>query len=293
MLLRSEFAVRKSTLGIPLGNRPWKLPLEIIGRGLLAQSLQSLVDRHPQVVAFATGVGDSGCQEPSVYDREVQRLTATLTDCERSGKRLIYFSTATQVHGPCHGLRNELTPLAPITPYGRHKCFCESLIRDHACAHLIVRLGNLVGPRQNDSQLIPQLVRQVAKGSVRVQRHATRDLLDVADLASLLDQVLACIPDRETLVVASGVSQPVSMLVEEIQRLLDCPVVVQWEECGEAQEFSIDRLRSYVKVPTRFHHDYPLATLRRYVTELAENPRVVGSNDEGRILGSPSDGRNR
>ncbi|MBW7880383.1 MAG: NAD-dependent epimerase/dehydratase family protein, partial [Anaerolineae bacterium] len=176
-----------------------------------------------------------------------------------------YFSSGGTIYGPTPAVRDETTPLAPQSPYGQHKQRCEEIICESGVRYLIVRLANLVGSNQNPAQLLPALIQQVMNGHVRVQRFAHRDLLDVTDFASILDRLLAVTEFSDTVVLASGQSIAVPRLVETIQTILNVSAKIEVVDSGEPQQFSIDRLRSYLP-NISFETDYPYRVIQRTIS---------------------------
>ena len=188
-------------------------------------------------VVFARGVSDSSIADATEYRREAAHLDAALRSALDAHERLVYFSSGGSVYGPTAEVRDETTPLRPMTVYGRHKVAMEERIRASGVRYLIVRLPNLVGPRQNDAQLVPSLVRQALRGRVTLQRLASRDLLDVDDAASLVAGLLRAGPENEVIVVASGISTPVAEILAHIATILDVQPSIAFLDAGEPQRF--------------------------------------------------------
>lgn len=245
--------------------------MKIIGRGLIATALAtcSLADE----VVFAAGVSDSACHDDGAYQRELQLLEMTLADCQRENRRIVYFSSAGRIYGPTNEPRDEETPCCPDSRYGRHKLACESRIRAASCPHLIIRLANLVGAPQNPQQLIPQLVRQALSERATILQRATRDLLGTDRLSQILQEVVMNVGDRETIVLASGISLPVTTIFAEIQEILACRVCTELVDAGDCQEFRVDRMRSLAPYHSRFTSDYPCQVLHTFVPALARLAR--------------------
>lgn len=238
--------------------------MQILGRGMVARSLQPFSECHVDTMVFAGGVAQSGQLESTEYRRELDLLDAALEECTRRSLRIVYFSSGGAVYGPTATTRDELTPLLPTSAYGCHKRDCENLIRSSGVRHLIVRLANLIGPNQNRAQLIPALVQQILSGSVNVQRLAERDILDSADFASILNDLLHVVSQSETIVLASGISIAVPSLVDLIQSALGISAKVEITDSGEPQRFSIERLLTYLP-GLSFTNDYTVRIIHQYV----------------------------
>ncbi|TXT28359.1 MAG: putative NDP-hexose 4-ketoreductase [Planctomycetota bacterium] len=242
----------------------------IVGRGLVARALSQVAERHDDVVIFVSGTGNSSCRDGVEFARERERLEAALEHCCRTDRRMVYCSSAGAVYGVVTEARHERTPCRPTTLYGSHNLRCEALIRESDCRFLILRIANLIGPRANDRQLLPNLVRQVLNGHVRVLRQATRDLIGHERFASIVDELLGHVADRDTVVVASGIALPVPELVAVIQRALQTNAEVELVDAGSPQRFCVEKLRALAPKSARLGSDDPWSVVRELVPRLAE-----------------------
>jgi nucleoside-diphosphate-sugar epimerase len=238
--------------------------MQIIGQGMVARSLQPYAQEFPDVVAFAGGVANSTLTDAAAYDREHSLLRDQLEQCRQNDNRLIYFSSGGAIYGSNTQIRDERTPTYPVTHYGKHKLACETLIRESGTRYLIVRLANLVGNGQNSAQLIPVLIQQIKSGHLNLQAYATRDILDVDDFASILAKLLRIVPDNELIILASGISVPVSQLVNSIQETLGLSATIEAANIGEPQQFSISKLRTFLP-EISFSADYYQAVIHKYL----------------------------
>lgn len=229
--------------------------MDIIGHGMIARALTLYQHEHPDAVIFASGVANSQMTAASEYERELSLLYATLQQCAADGRRLVYFSSGGAIYGPTQSPRSEGTPPYPMTLYGRHKLFCEAVIRGSGARHLILRLANLVGPSQNRNQLIPALVEQIQKGEVIVYADATRDLMDVADFARILVSLLTLYPLSDTLVVATGVSHPIIDIITVLEDIIGKRAHKKMVAGGDPQQFDVRRLHGILQTQDEFLSD--------------------------------------
>jgi nucleoside-diphosphate-sugar epimerase len=244
--------------------------MEIIGNGMIAQALKPMCHTCPDAVVFASGVADSRITAADPYERERVMLYAALQRCAAQGKRLVYFSSGGAVYGPVQGPRSETTPVYPVTPYGRHKVLCETVIRSSGAPYLILRLANLVGTAQNPQQLIPSLVEQIRHGSVTVYTQASRDLLAVSDFAHILVALITTHLPDDTLVVATGRSVKVSDLVSRLEQLMGLQAQRTLIDAGDQQEFDVTRFRTLLPTHADFSGTYAEDVLRQYLQGAAE-----------------------
>jgi nucleoside-diphosphate-sugar epimerase len=196
--------------------------MQVIGSGFLATNLrEQFGDRHPAVTAVAAGVSSTSVVDPAAFDREAELVYRTVRDCHRQGRLVVFFSTASSaMYGASPLPATEAGPVYPTSVYGRHKLALEAVLRGSAARWLVLRLSHVVGPHQRAHQLIPALVSQVLSGRVAVSRGAYRDLVDVADVTAALEGLLSRGVHDVVVNVASGIPQPIELVVSEVERLL-------------------------------------------------------------------------
>ncbi|MGW2013528.1 NAD-dependent epimerase/dehydratase family protein [Streptomyces sp. NPDC001927] len=221
--------------------------MHIVGNGFLARNLRALSARHPDTVVLAAGVSWAGGTARADFDREERLLSDVAADCRATGRRLLFFSTAsTGVYGKVRGPGREDGPVTPCTPYGAHKLALEERLRDSGADHLILRLGHLVGADQPPHQLLPLLVQQMRTGSVRVHRGAVRDLIHVDDVVEIIDRLLGQGLRGETVNVASGEAVPVERIVDHLEARLGLSVEREYQDVDAHHIISTEKLRALV-----------------------------------------------
>ncbi|WP_353945693.1 NAD-dependent epimerase/dehydratase family protein [Streptomyces sp. HUAS MG91] len=246
--------------------------MDIVGTGFLARNLRPLADRHPDTVALAAGVSWASGTSDADFAREAQLVGEVAKRCADEGRRLLFFSTAaTGMYGLAEGPGREDVPVTPCTPYGAHKLALEELLRGTGADHVILRLGHLVGPHQPEHQLLPTLVRQLREGVVRVHRGAARDLIDVGDVVTVVDRLLAADLRAETVNVASGFAVPVEDIVDHLERDLGLGARREFHDTGVRQHvISTEKLRALVPQVARmgFGPDYHRRVLGGFTASL-------------------------
>ncbi len=72
-----------------------------------------------------------------------------------AGARIVFTSTGGAIYGECDGPAAETSPRKPLSPYGIAKLCAEEYLvgwnRIHGSRHVVCRLGNVYGPRQDAS----------------------------------------------------------------------------------------------------------------------------------------------
>lgn len=221
--------------------------MEIVGRGFLARHLQPLAHRHPDAVALAAGVSWTHVTSPAEFSREEAMVRAAAERCRATGRRLLFFSTASAaLYGPGSGAGREDRAPVPANPYGAHKLALEELLRASGADYLVLRLSHLVGPGQPPHHLLPTLMRSIRAGRVRVLNGADRDLIAVADAVQIIDLLLARGVSQDTVNVASGAAVPVEAIVGQLELLLGTTADRAYEPGGSGHRVCIDKLRSLI-----------------------------------------------
>ncbi|HEU5332997.1 MAG TPA: NAD-dependent epimerase/dehydratase family protein [Actinocrinis sp.] len=221
--------------------------MEIVGRGFLARHLQPLAHRHPDAVALAAGVSSTHATSTADFAREEALVGAAAQRCRETGRRLLFFSTASAaLYGPGSGAGREDQPAVPANPYGAHKLALEELLRASGADYLVLRLSHLVGPGQPAHHLLPTLMRCVQNGRVRVLKGAQRDLIAVADAVRIIDLLLTRGVTRETVNVASGCAVPVEAIIGQLELLLATTADRAYEPGGSGHRVCIDKLRALI-----------------------------------------------
>lgn len=217
--------------------------MQIIGKGFVAQNFLPLRGRHRHALLFASGASGAGADDEAGFDREARLLRGALRECARSGRQLVYFSTAS---GGLYGRQpagREDGPVHPRSPYGRHKLAMEELIAASGAAYLILRLATPVGRHQRPHQFLPSLAAQVSAGHVRMHRGARRDVIDMRHVVAAVDEMLGRGVSGETVNAATGFPVAVEDVVTELEARLG-PAVRQYQEgAGPEPVLATGRLR--------------------------------------------------
>ena len=245
--------------------------MKIVGRGLIASALYPYQDVLDNIVVFASGVADSTITDTGEFEREYHLLYETIMSCLKSHKKIVYFSSGGTIYGHFEGIRDENVPLLPRTAYGRHKLLCEAIIRQSTLPYLILRLPNLIGMKQNKTQLIPALIHQARQGKVTLFQHATRDLVDVDDFAQIVIRLLKTLSTNETVILASGYSISIDMIFDVIQKELNLSAEIELLPRGDEQQFSVDKLARLLHNNLPFYPEYYQDVIKKYVHQIANS----------------------
>ncbi|HEY0198044.1 MAG TPA: NAD-dependent epimerase/dehydratase family protein [Rhodanobacter sp.] len=179
----------------------------IIGKGLLARAFAPYLEKHSDVVVFASGVSNSFETHLGEFAREEALLRERL---DTEARRFIYFSSC--------GITDAASDL---TPYMQHKRAMEALVLS-ASHGLVLRLPQVVGKTNNPHTLTNFLRDHILSGQhFKVWSSAERNLIDVDDVATIGVRLAIDLPPEPTVVsIASTHSKLMPEIVEIFERAL-------------------------------------------------------------------------
>jgi UDP-glucose 4-epimerase len=165
--------------------------------------------------------------------------TRTLLDAlaHRPPELLLFASTAA-VYPDTRGPIAETRPPEPFDLYGKTKLEGERLVREFESRAgtrcVVARIFNVIGKRETNPHVVPDLVGQLRDGSLPVRLgnlEPRRDYTDVVDVAVALERLLS-LPDdvAGTFNLGSGRSVSVAELVRVCEQVLGRPIEVEVEK---------------------------------------------------------------
>jgi UDP-glucose 4-epimerase len=141
-------------------------------------------------------------------------------------QRVLFASTAA-VYPDVSGPISETCDVAPMDLYGRTKAAGESLLaRFHAetAVHVVVaRLFNVIGRRETNPHVVPEIVAQLKRGVTRLRLgnvDSRRDYTDVVDVADVLVRLVDSSVTHSIFNVGSGSSRSVREVVALCERIV-------------------------------------------------------------------------
>lgn len=179
--------------------------MEIVGRGFVARNLSGVAHRHPHALVLAAGVSSTSVLSREMFSREADLVLDALDRCRREGLTLVFFSSASHaMYGSTERPALEDVPTKTDSPYGDHKRRLEAMVRASGVPWLILRMSHAIGRWQREHQLLPNFVKQIGAGTVRLHEGTYRDLVDVLDVVRAVDALLDLGVRDEVVNVASG-----------------------------------------------------------------------------------------
>ena len=168
--------------------------------------------------------------------------------------KLVFASTGGAIYGDVPRPVGEDHPRAPVSPYGTAKLAGEEYVltwnRLHGTQHVILRYGNVYGPRQDphgEAGVVAIFLQKVARGEVPTifgDGSQVRDYVYVRDVARA---TLAAV-DAEPGVfnVGSGSGSSLLELVEKMREAVGRPFPVEHapERIGELHHIELDVTRA-------------------------------------------------
>lgn len=148
---------------------------------------------------------------------------------------IVLFASTGAVYPDREGPIPETCPVGPLDLYGRTKVEGERAVARFAAEtgarHVVARLFNVIGPRETNPHVVPELVGQLRGGATSVRLgdlDRTRDYTDVTDVADALTELLRAQDDLPSVVnVGSGTGTSVRDLVATCERILGHPIAVE------------------------------------------------------------------
>ena len=184
-------------------------------------------------------VGDPG------FDADVNvRGTAELLEAARAvGARMVFSSTGGAIYGDVEQIPSpESTPCVPMAPYGTSKLCGEHYVelynRLYGTDHMILRYGNVYGPRQDphgEAGVVAIFFGKLAAGETPLvfgDGKQTRDYVYVGDIVSANLAAFAYGGEQGVFNIGTGRETDVLELLAECQRAAG--TTIEPEQIGRA-----------------------------------------------------------
>jgi nucleoside-diphosphate-sugar epimerase len=180
---------------------------------------------------------------PENYDWPGATVAAVRAFAEAGGKRVTVAGTCVEYDTRFGFCTEELTPLAPDTPYGVAKDAARRLVQSYAAASDLsfawARLFFVYGPGERSARLIPSVIQSLLQGreAKTTEGKQLRDFMHVRDVAEALVAILLS-DVRGAVNVASGTPVP----VRDVVRMIG-------EQLGAVDRLGIGALPSRAEAP--------------------------------------------
>ena len=172
------------------------------------------------------------------WDVNVNGTRNLLAALEQSPPELLLFASTAAVYPDRRGPIDESCPPGPIDVYGRTKLEGEQLVAEFTARtgarSIVARIFNVVGRRETNAHVVPELVGQLRRKSAPVRLgnlESRRDYTDVLDASAALHRLLSVPRDgADTFNLGSGRSASVADLVQICEGILGNPIDIQVEQ---------------------------------------------------------------
>jgi UDP-glucose 4-epimerase len=171
------------------------------------------------------------------WDVNVNGTRSLIEALEQRPPKLLLFASTAAVYPDRRGAIDESCPPAPLDLYGKTKLEGERLLEEFANRSgtrcVVARIFNIIGKRETNPHVVPELVSQLRRGESRVRLgnlESRRDYTNVTDVAAALHLLLSTPHDGSAIFnVGSGHSVSVGELVSLCEQVLDRPIEVESE----------------------------------------------------------------
>jgi UDP-glucose 4-epimerase len=171
------------------------------------------------------------------WEVNVDGTASVLGALERRPPQLLLFASTAAVYPDRSGPIAESCPPDPLDLYGRTKLEGERLVarfsEQTGSRSVVARIFNVVGRRETNAHVVPELVGQLRRGDSPVRLgnlDARRDYTDAVDVAAALHLLLSAPPAAgDTFNLGSGRATSVADLVRACEESLGRPVEVNVE----------------------------------------------------------------
>ena len=201
------------------------------------------------------------------YDADVNVLGTIriLEAARRHGTRVVFASTGGAIYGECDGPASEDHPLLPLAPYGTSKLAGEEYLqtynRLHGSAHVVLRYGNVYGPRQDPYgeagvvAIFMSRLRDDERPRIFGDGRQTRDYVYAGDVAGAT--LAALDSDGGVFNIGTGRETSVVRLLQAIQHVTGTDVEPEFADPrpGELQRSVLDVTRAERELGWRPQYD--------------------------------------
>lgn len=203
----------------------------IIGNGLIANLFRECDDGN--CIYFASGVSNSLETDEAQFAREEKLILETINNFP--DLLFVYFSTCSIYDST----KNE-------SHYVLHKLKMEQLIKNNVKRWLILRVSNAVGNGGNPHLLMNYLVKSVKTNeAINVHTHATRNLIDVADIKAICLHLITKQTENHILNIAYLYNYSIIEIIDILEEYFSKKIEVNLLKSGTGYEIKVPEIENY------------------------------------------------
>jgi nucleoside-diphosphate-sugar epimerase len=221
---------------------------------LLAKAFSTRYGGSETVWIYAAGVSNSGCVDPHEFERERTRLTEALGNGGQASA-FVYFSTC-----------SISDPVAAGSAYVQHKREMEKLVSQHP-GFVVVRSPQVAGRTPNPHTLLNYLYARITRSErFPVWIHAKRNIIDVDDVAAIVEEMLKDPGERRiTVNVASPVSHSILAIVAALEKVTGKRAVTKLVDDGAPYAIDTSAIGPIIgRLGLAFDDEYIVRVARKY-----------------------------
>lgn len=173
-------------------------------------------------------------ENPFDFYRDNYLMTLNVLEAARKTEASVIFFSSYLYGVPKYLPIDENHPLAPHNPYAQTKLICEKLCegynRDFGLDIVVFRPFNIYGKGQNDSFLIPSILKQTESGTIRLNDpRPKRDFIHVLDVVSAVKKVIELQPTGYLVFnIGSGKSYAIDELTSLISKVTNKNLIIEF-----------------------------------------------------------------
>jgi nucleoside-diphosphate-sugar epimerase len=228
----------------------------VIGNGMIAKAFKQYAD-DDSIIIFASGVSNSREIRQEEFDRE-EKLMKSLINKDAI---LVYFSTCSLYD-----------PTLNSSPYVRHKRVMEYVARYNFNKSIVFRLPNVIGHTENPNTFFNYIKNQIQQQkTISVHRNASRYLIDVDDLTTLLPTIIENYKNshetgQQNFEVAFDNKTMVMDIVKMMMEIMNKKSEIEIINDGCDYEFDRKSFKEYLKsINYEEPKDYTYNLLKKYL----------------------------
>jgi UDP-glucose 4-epimerase len=228
----------------------------------IAASIRPAIVVHLAAMHFIPAVDDAPALARAVNVRGTENLLRALAPAP---PRLLVFASTAAVYPDCAGPILESCPADPIDVYGETKAEGERMVarfeRETGTRAIVARLFNVIGRRETNPHVVPELVAQVRQRRSPIKLgalHTKRDYTDAVDVSAALVSLFQPVAgDPRVFNVGTGHGTSADELVVICERILQRKLAVESDpqklRARDRVELvaNVSRLRATGWAPTR------------------------------------------
>ena len=173
-------------------------------------------------------------EKPFDFYRDNYLMTLNVLETARKSEASVIFFSSYLYGSPEYLPVDENHPIAPHNPYAQTKLIseklCEGYHRDFGLDIVVFRPFNIYGKGQNESFLIPSIIKQAELGTIKLKDpRPKRDFINVLDIVSVVRKVIQLQPKGYFVFnLGSGKSFAIDEITKLVSKAIDKELIIEF-----------------------------------------------------------------